>query len=251
MGRPNKHKTPAPRPPVRKEDAAARGSSSADVFATVVAVVVSVLVGVAWLTPVIVTAPYVLYLRRVPSTGGLFRRWAITVLVATAVAASFVPWHTFESVLMGHSMPHQTRLWMRGEAGPPLGARFMLVTGVLYAVAALAGAGVGGALVFSAALSINAVYAVNLTANGFNLVQVALVAIPPWQWCFLAGLYVLFEPLAAISRRRVIRRGSAGGAAGASTRTIAIGVGLVAVAVLLRLVATGAYTALVRRWTVF
>ena len=240
--------------PKKKGSAAPHPPAGGEVFITFLAVVVSVKVGVAWLTPAIVTVPFVLHLVRRPRSDDLFRRWALTILFTTAAATAFAPAHTFESVLQGHSAPRLIDAWMEGGADAPLGARFMLLTGLVYVLATLSSVGVAGALVYSTALSINAVYAVYLCSKGYNVAQMALVAISPWQWCFLGGLYVLFAPLSAFSRELVIRRPHSPGAPESwkrHVRSLAIGAGLVAAAFLVRALAGGAYEALVRRWTVY
>jgi len=218
-----------------------RASAGNESLSTFFAVVVAVMVKVAWLSPLIVAAPYVAHRWKKRPSAATFRRWGITVLVTTALATVFAPRHAFDSVLFGHGVPQHVDAWMHGDAGAPLGARFMLVALAAYLAGTVASVGFGGVVVAAVVLAINAVTAVYLCASGYNVVQMAIVAVSPWQWCFLVGLWFLFEPLASLARQRTIR----------DRRALVTGAVLVAAAFLVRFVAAGAYAALVRRWTTY
>lgn len=253
MAKPSPKKAP---PPPAPSKAPREDRQSADVLLTMAAIVVAVWAGAAWLTPLLITAPLAFYIargagRQVAVHDALFRRWSITVLVMSMVVTGFAPPEAFAAIPFASVVTERVATWLTHGGNPPLGAGFMALSAAAFVVLTAASTGVAGALVFSAVLALNGAYATYLISQGYNVIEMALVAISPWQWCFLAGLVALYTPLAAFSRARL--RGG-GGKSFDWTRhrtRLIVGAALLAAAFLLRLTIAGPYTSLVRYWTIF
>jgi hypothetical protein len=226
-----------------------------DVELALLAVITAVWAGAAWLTPLLVTAPLAFFLAKGAAANPqdrerLFRRWSITVLVMFTAAAAFAPSRTLQSVPFSIDIPVRIDAWLAGDAGPPLGARYMFAVAVAYLVGTTLSAGVVGALVFSSVLAINGTYATCLVSKGYNVLQMALVAVSPWQWCFLVGMVVLFTPLSVFSRSRVLARDAEAFRWDDYRKRVYLGAGLIAAAFVLRFVIAGVYGTIVRGWTI-
>jgi hypothetical protein len=233
-----------------------RAAHSGDVSVAMLAVAVAVWARAPWLTPLLLTAPLAFYLARGAAADpearyNLFRRWAITVLITTIAATAFAPMNAIRAVPWGDGAVTRIQAWMSGDAGPPLGALYMLVAGAAYLAGTALSAGIVGALVYSSVLALNAVYATILFSKGYNVLQIAFVAISPWQWCFLVGLFVLFTPLSMYSRQSVLARDGEPFSWDEKRRTMMVGAALLLAAFLLRFLLAGLYASLVRNWTVY
>jgi hypothetical protein len=233
-----------------------RTAPSGDVTLALLAAVVAVWAGAPWLTPLLLTAPLAFYLARGSASDEdaryfLFRRWAITVLVTMMAATVFAPASALRAVPWGSEALTRIEAWMEGNAGAPLGTMYMLLAAVATLAGTVLSAGVVGVLVYSSVIALNAVYATILLSKGYNVILMAFVAVSPWQWCFLLGLFVLITPLSVFSRSRILSRDGSAFDWNEKRRTIMIGAALLVAAFLLRWVAAGPYTTLVRNWTVY
>jgi len=125
----------------------------------------------------------------------------------------------------------------------------MLAAAAGFVAACLVSGGVLGALVLAGAVCAAAASAAAVFENGANILQCALIALAPWQWAFLVGLWLLFAPLAAFSRARLLRRPGPGFVMASHRRDLVWGAALVVAAIFLRLALAGGWSALARAWT--
>ncbi|MDH3197125.1 MAG: hypothetical protein OEO21_02690 [Candidatus Krumholzibacteria bacterium] len=221
---------------------------------TLGAVVVSLALGVGALTPLLATAPfaYAAYRRSAfdaTRARALAWRWSLALLLIMLAAAAFVLDRAWESVAFGSATLSGARAWLSGDATAPWSALGMLAAAAAFAAASLVSGGILGAVVLAGVVCAAAASASAVFENGSNILQSALIALAPWQWAFLLGLWLLFAPLAAFARARVLRRPGADFAMETHRRDLLWGAGLVLAAVLLRLTLAGGWSALARAWT--
>lgn len=225
------------------------------VLLTFAAVIVAVAVDMPWLTPLMAAGPAAFYLARYSPTRSddeiavIFLRWAVTVLLTTLFIEMFIPGRTLTSIPMGAGIPGRVSAWITSGGPPPLGVGLVAATAGVYIVLAVLSAGVFACVLLGWLLMLDAAFAAHLFTQAYNVFEVALVALPPWQWFLLVGLAWLFPPLRALSRATVLRRG---GEFHWSTwrRSLAVGAALVLAAILVAIAVAGPYRALVARWTV-
>lgn len=250
----NKHKTqpkPGSRQPRPQHE---RPRETRDVALTILAVCVSVWARSAWLSPLVLTAPLAFYLARgaaadIDSRDALARRWSITVFITTMAAAALATPFALDSTPFAAELPLRIEQWLAGDGGPVLGARYMLVAGLATLILTAASAGIVGAMVLASILTLNAVAASLLISRGYNIVQMAFVAVSPWQWCFMVGLIALYTPLSVLSRERVLSREGAPFVWQQHRKRVLVGAGLIILAFVLRVALATPYVALVRHWT--
>jgi hypothetical protein len=248
-----KRKTPSPAPQASRK-APQRPRETRDVALSMAAVVIAVWARAAWLTPLLLAAPFAFYLAKGAAADRearmiLTRRWSITIFVTMMAATVFAPPQTLHAVPFAAGVPNHIDAWLHHGGAPPLGARFMLVAGLAALVFTVASAGIAGAIILAAILALNAASATILISRGYNIVQMAIVAVPPWQWCFMIGLIALMTPLSVFSRARILNREGAPFVWDENRTQILVGAGLVVLAFILRFALAGPYSALVRHWT--
>jgi hypothetical protein len=241
--------------PAEREAQAKHPRETRDVALTLAVVVVAVWAEAEWLTPLLLAAPLAFYLAQGAAADPtarqtLVRRWSVTLFVMFMAATAFAPSHALESVPFGPGVPSRIDAWLDGTAAPLLGARYMLVAGLATLVLTVASAGIAGALVLATVLALNAATATILISRGYNVIQMAVVAVSPWQWCFVVGLVALYTPLSVYSRSRVLRRGGGPFVWEESRAQVLVGAGLLLLAFVLRFALGGVYTAVVRHWTI-
>lgn len=221
------------------------------VIVTAAAVALAVVIGWKWATLVIAPAPLIYYLVRPPRDKQIDRlalRWAASLLLLLLASAAFVGPRLSQSVLAGAGVYEQTLSWLAGAGSPPLGAGTVIIVFVAFVVAVVAAGAAAGSAVVAVAIGTAAVSGAVICSSGYNLLQIAVVAISPWQWALLAGLTLILvaasaEPIAPAEAPRRIR-------ALVSDRRVLAGAALVAVALLLRVTVEPWYTALVHNWTI-
>ncbi len=245
----------SPSPPAPVATPPKRRRQPGDVELTLAAIFAALWAGAPWLTPLLLTAPLAFFLAKGTAAKArdrdiLFRRWSVTILVMFVLAAAFAPSRTFQTVPFADGISLRIDAWLAGDAGPPLGARYMLVAAIAYLAGTTLSAGIVGALIFSSVLALNGAYATCLISKGYNVVQMALVAISPWQWCFLVGSVILFTPLSVFSRSRILARDGDPFRWDDYRKRVYLGAGLIATAFVLRFIIGSVYGALVRGWTI-
>ena len=88
-----------------------------------------------------------------------------------------------------------------------------------------------------------------LVSRGYNIIQMAFVAISPWQWCFMVGLVALYTPLSVFSRSRILGRDGAPFNWDHYRARILTGAGLLLLAFILRFALAGLYAHITRAIT--
>ena len=220
------------------------------------AVLLAVVISFAPLTPFLVTAPlaYVLLKKTKLSEHQLvtavFVRWSLTVFFTALVASSFVTDRVAGSFpFAGGAAENVVSFLSGGSAGPTAGFLYITVGAAIFIVAGLLSAGILAYLVWAAALGVSAAAAAVLYTHGNNIVQITLIALPPWQIAlFAAGMFAA-APVGAFSRRYVYKKNPAGADWGDLRRYVLAAAGLFVLSLLLKLTVSGGYTALVRHWT--
>jgi len=241
--------------PAQARAKATEEASPRIVLLTIIAAVAAAAMGQWWLSPLLTVAPLVHLLatsgrRMKPERiDGLTLRWAATLLLTILIATAFLPGQTRESVLGGTGMDAHVRSWLQGTEGPAWGLLWLAVVPLVVAAATLVSDGVAGWLLYAVLASQLAIHASVVYERGTNLVLATLVALSPWQWALMAGLFLLIAPLRQRSFVRFL--GDAPAVDPEKTRRrLMIAGALFALALLLRLALSGLYTTLVGHWTV-
>lgn len=220
---------------------------------TVLAVIASVAVSYQWLTPILLSAPIAFLLagRRnridYASTRALLLKWSLTVLIAYVVTCAFVPARAAAGAPFGSSISHSFEDWLGG--GAAWNVAWISTAAVVFVAMTTVSGGVLALPVFAALLSNAAVSAASIYAIGHNVIETSLVALSPWQWTMLAGSWVLITPLAIVAPAR-LRRHEIKPPESVVKRDLIVGFGLLAMALFLRLLASGVYETAVRRLSV-
>jgi len=221
---------------------------------TLAAVVVSLVLGVRAATPVLASLPFIQAVyRRAPFAPARARalawRWSLALMLIMLASAAFVLDRAWEGVAFGSATLSGARAWLHGDAGAPWTTLDMLAIAVAYVVACVASGGLLGTVVLAGAVCAAAASASAVFEGGANILRSALIAVSPWQWAFLLGLWLLFAPLAALGRARVLRRPGAEFALPPHRRDLIWGTALVIAAIFARLVLAGGWSDLARAWT--
>jgi len=225
------------------------------IMLTSAATIVALALGRWWIVHILVCIPAWLHVARLapPREENDLRtmvlRWGVAVFLVTLTASAFIPERAVSSVFHGDEIARTTELWLSGQGSHPWGIWAMVVLPLAFAAITGASGGLLGWLMLSVLLGNAAIVAATLFAHGHNIVQVAVIALAPWQWAFFAGAWLLFEPLSALSARRVLPDSRLRFDWTSNRRTIYIGAGFMILALLLHLTTSGAYSALVSRWT--
>lgn len=227
------------------------------VFLSIAAVVIAVLISFPPLTPLVVTAPAVpaLY-KRVRAADcraitNVVLRWAISCFATALVASVFVPNRVSDSFPFAARAGENMISWLIGtSAAVPVGYVYMAAGMIAFVVVSVLSVGVLGAVLWSISLGAGAVAAAALYAQGNNIVQITLIALPPWQIALFASALFALAPAAVLSRRMVFRKREGEIEWQVLRRYAFIAAGLFVLSLLLRLTITGPYLALARHWTI-
>lgn len=220
------------------------------VFVTAMAVAVALIAGQGWLTLLLTPAPLVYYLIRPPRDKRvdlLVLRWVPALLVLLTMSAAFAGPRLSQSVITGTNVYANTISWLAGHSAAPFGLTTLLWIFLTFALGVVVAGTAGGAIIAGVAVGITSVSAAVVCSSGYNLIQIGLVALSPWQWSFLSGLTLILlatcghsiSPGDTVSRVNSLR----------ADRRLLIGIALVVLAFLLRLLLANGYTSLVQRWT--
>lgn len=221
------------------------------------AVVLALIVSFAPLTPFLATGPlvYVLLKKTNPSDHravcAVFLRWSLTVFFTALAASAFVTDRVASSFPLAARTAENVGSYLAGSsAAAPAGFVYLTAGAVIYVVAGFVSAGILGYLVWAAALGVSAVAAAVYYAHGSNVVQVTLIALPPWQIALFASGVFAAGPLSVFSRRYLYRKNAPATDWADLRLYVLAAAGLFVLSLLLKLTVSGIYTALVRRWTV-
>ena len=252
---------PGPPPAPPSDAAKARrdrisGENSRIVGTSILAVVFSLTVSFAPLSPLLTTAAIVRpLLRRVRSgesgavTGALWR-WALTVFLTILFSAAFVRDRVLDSFPFAAPAARTVEAAIAGSGDAPFGLAFILAGFAAFLVLSAVSFGIAGCVAMSIALGTAAAGAAVLYTHGNNIVLVTLVALPPWLWALFAAAIFSFLPAITAGSRRLYGGTALEFDADRFKRSAMIVAGLVAAALLARLLLAGPYLALVRHWTV-
>jgi hypothetical protein len=225
------------------------------VLFTIVATAVAAAIGQWWLSPLLLVAPMVhLFVTsgrtmKPDRLDGLTIRWAVTVLLTVLIATAFLPDQTRESVAGGAGMDASVRAWLEGTGGPAWGLLWLAVVPVVVAAATVVSDGMAGWLLYGMLTAQAAIHASVIYERGTNLVLSTLIALSPWQWAMMLGLFLLIRPMR--QRSFVHFPGEATTDDPEKTRRrLMIAGALIALSLVLRLALAGPYTKLAGLWTV-
>lgn len=231
------------------------GSTLASV--TAASAILSTLLAVPAVTPILHAAavmPFFYTAQRRPDpawSATIVLRWMIALFISLMVIGVFVPDRVGASVPFGVAIGVAVRAWVAGGGSAPLTLGQLLWGGLAFLVLSVASGGAVGFLIASLALSTTACVAIQLFRHGDNLLQMAIAAVPLWQWCALAAIPFLIVPTSALFYQRVV-----GVEREPEDITIArlhmyFGAALLAGAILFRLTLAGPWRTLLSHWTVF
>ncbi len=227
------------------------------VLMTIASVFLSTIVAVKFLSPLFHTLailPFFYATMREHShqrSLTLVIRWALALLVTTIAIGAFVPGRVVESLPFAERTALAIEGWLIHDAAPPASYGYILWGTAVFVVATGASGGILAFILGSIALTGAASGALFLFENGVNIVQVAVIAIPIWQWSLFAACASLLVPAAlpvfeflfkaerVMEERRIL------------LNYIYVGAGLFLLAVLLRLATADIWRQAVLRWTIF
>ncbi len=222
---------------------------------TGLAVVISTVLGLWWISPVICAAPLVHAVYRcgpgadLPRVRTLTIRWAIVMLVATLLMSAFVPGRVAGSVLFGKGAAITAESWLAGQGGPMWGLGWLAIMPVVLGAVTALSAGILGVALLSVLLADAAVSAALIYTHSTNLFPATLIALSPWQWAFLAGAVMAVPPLAGFSLANGYRRSGIPFDPVAARRELLWAGALFVLAIVLRIALSPLYTTLASRWT--
>ncbi len=227
------------------------------VGSSIAAVLIAVVISFPPVTPLIITAPVVpAFIKKTRAADcraitGVSWRWAVSLFATVLAASAFVPERVSNSFLFAVRASENMHGWLTGIAtGAPASYVYIVAGMATFVAVSVLSAGVLGCVLGSIALGASAVAAASLYAQGHNIVQITLVAIPPWQIAlFASGLFIV-APAAMLSRRAVFRLSGDGFVWHDVRRHTLVAAGLFVLSLLLRLAIAGPYLALVRHWTI-
>jgi hypothetical protein len=217
---------------------------------TVLAVIAAAWLGVPWVLPVTVAIPWLLFRRR-DRTSRLTPtlRWAAAAWVTAMALLCLAGERAVRTIPFGSAAATDVRAWLEGTGGAVPSWVAMAVWAALFALAAVVSRGVAGCIVLANALLVSAVHASVILAQSSNVVYASFVALPIWSFSWLLGMILLLDPLAEWGTAHVwrVRRDDA---QTVSRRRWTAGVGLIAAALAIRLLAAPLFTDFARRLTI-
>lgn len=222
---------------------------------SIAAVVLSIVVAIPMLSSLITTLPIVRpLLRRARGKKhdelvALFARWSLTVYLTVLVSATFVRDRMLSSFPFAADIAAAAEQSLAGAGGPPAGPVYIVLGFVVFVGLSAISAGIAGCVLGSVALCAAAAGTAVLFAHGNNILTVALIALPPWQWAMFVACVVVFGPASLYGAWRVLRLTDLEPDRTWLTRRAAVAGGLLVLAILFRLFLSSPYLSLVRHWT--
>ncbi|MFQ5510277.1 MAG: hypothetical protein ACE5EO_00355 [Candidatus Krumholzibacteriia bacterium] len=228
------------------------------VVLTILSVIVSTAVGFKWLSPFLHVAAVF------PSFGAAMRarrhrlalalavRWAVAVFATTVVVGVFVPDQVGRSVVFAYASVTGISQWLNTPGAPPPADYAYLLWGIaVFLAGALLSGGAVAFVVASVALGNAAFGVLFLLKYAFNIVQIALVAIPPWQASILGAALLMLVPASLPFYERVVRTGPETSDRRVVRGLMYAGAVLVVASLLLRVAVAGPWHTVLREWTLF
>jgi hypothetical protein len=219
-------------------------------------VLLSIVISFPPLSPFLSTLPVVKPLlgrvraKKYDAATAVFVRWALTVYLTVLVSAAFVRDRMLASFPFAADAASAVEQALTGSGGPPAGPVYIVVGMLAFAVLGAVSVGIAGCLLTSVALGAAAASTAVLFTHGNNVLLIALVALPPWQWALLVAGAFSFAPAAAWGGWRLLRLVDEEPDRTWLTRRALIVAGLFVLALLLRLTLAFPYLSLVRHWTI-
>jgi hypothetical protein len=234
---------PAPNPDAARDDRNV-------VMWAAVALIVTLWIGIPWTASAAAAAPLALYLRD-PRRGlraSLLSRWVVTVFLVGLAMAGLGTVRALRAIPTGPWAFAATRNWLDGTGSVAPSAVILCAQVLVFAAAAVATRGLAGVWVLSELVLNAAVAASVVYGRSFNAFEATAVAAAPWTIAAVAGCSVLLSPLRSWRPGRT-RTNPVDGSRDVR-RSAVIGATLIGLAVVLRLVAAGAFTRIARHLTV-
>jgi hypothetical protein len=228
------------------------------VLATIGSVVIAVAIRIGVLSPLLFTAAVFPFFYRVlrrsdHRTGmALVFRWGVTLFVTLLVMGAFVPNRLGAALPFSTDAVRTVEAWIQEPNAPPPADLGYLLWGMLaFLAASVASGGLLGFVLGAVALGQAAFGAIFVFRHGFNVIQIALVALPVWQLSALVAAAFFLVPASVLMFPRFFHVESHVEDWQRLRRYMYSGAGFFALSILLRVAVAGALRALVVRWTIF
>lgn len=228
------------------------------VLLTIASTLMATMIGVPWITPILhASAVFPFYYRAMKQhrhrlTLALITRWAGAAFVTTMVLGAFVPSRVQDSLLFSAVTIRVVENWLAAIQGPPPADYPYILWGLAaFLAGSMVSGGLLGFILASVAMGTAASGALFLFEQGNNVIQMMIVAVPPWQWTALACAGFLMVPAARLFFDRFVHAERV-----AEERRVIVvfmyaGGACFALAVLLRWATADAFRNLLLRWTAF
>jgi hypothetical protein len=211
---------------------------------TVLAILVVAWIGIPWMLPVAVAAPWILFRRRHPDAAlrpFAAVRWAVAAWAGAVAMIALAGPRAIRSVPFGDDAVAASRAWVGGGAPVPSWMELIVWT-ALFAATAFVFRGLAAPFVVAGAIAIAAVHAATVFSSSTNVLASFVAAIPIWTALLVVGMATALEPAARFGLAGV-RPGSP------SAGRLRLAAGLILAAFVFRLLSSP-YSAVLSRTTV-
>jgi hypothetical protein len=227
------------------------------VLLTLASVVVSTVIGVAWVTPVLqVTAVFPFYYSAMKQHRHrwslvLVVRWAAALFVATVLLGVFVPARMETSLLFSVRTVATLQSWIAGsQGGPPADYPYLLWGLAVFLVGSVISGGVAGFVIGASALGGAASGTLFLFEHGNNVVHITIAAVPPWQWSLFASGALFLVPTSRPFFERFLRTERVVESKQVLLVYMYAGAACFGLSLILRLATAGIWQSFLQRWTI-
>jgi len=208
------------------------------------ALLVTLWVGIPWVASVAAAAPLLwrVHRRGEPLRPGLVWRWTATVFALGTAMAALASERAMRAIASGAWAREGAAAWIggTGDAFPSVVA--MLLATALFAVAIIATRGMAAPILLAELILSSATAASVVYAHALNMFSATVVAVPVWSITLIAGWCMALSAMARWTPRHAL--------APDTRRRAWMGLGLIVLALALRLAAAPAVTRLVQQLTV-
>lgn len=226
------------------------------VFGGAGAVVLSVALGMSFVTPVLTAAalaPFFFGAMRkndLRLAFSLTARWCMSVFIASFILCAYLPERTIGSMPFADAMIRAFTAWLSGvSGGAPFGPAMMLGGVLSFAVLSLVSGGMAAILAGGGAVCGAACVFAHMMRHGDNILHLALLGLPPWIIAFALSVLFTVVPAALPFYRRIRGSRTIEGNAAVWKRYAATGAALVLAGVVLYLALNGAWRTLLNACT--
>jgi hypothetical protein len=169
------------------------------VLLTIASVIVSTIIGIGLMSPLLHTAAVFPFFYTAMKQRDhrwsitLVFRWIVTLFATIVILGVFVPGRVGTSIPLSENVVESITAWVTIPGStPPADLSYLLWGMAFFLVGSVVSGGLIGFLVGSVAIGGAAFGALFIFRHGFNILQVALVAVPLWQLSlFVAGGFIL------------------------------------------------------------